>query len=65
MVIKFNSSPESSNALWSTVTSGTHKSYPQLQGEVGSYNKTVKNEFLAVEHDMPHIEDDKQDMTCL
>ena len=33
-------------------------SYPQLQGKIEAYNKTVKNEFLAIE-DMPNINDGK------
>ena len=34
------------------------KSYPQLQGKVEAYNKTVKNEFLAAE-DISSREDGK------
>jgi len=34
------------------------KSYPQLQGKIETYNKTVKNEFLAIE-DIPNIDDGK------
>jgi transposase InsO family protein len=28
-------------------------SYPQLQGKIEAYNKIVKNEFLALEEDIP------------
>jgi putative transposase len=34
-------------------------SYPQLQGKIEAYNKIVKNEFLALEEDIPDIEDGK------
>ena len=34
--------------------------YPQLQGKVEAYNKIVKNEFLAIEDDIPNINDGKQ-----
>ena len=33
-------------------------SYPQLQGKIETYNKVVKNEFLAVE-DIPNTDDGK------
>ena len=33
-------------------------SYPQLQGKIEAYNKTVKNEFLALE-DIPNTDDGK------
>ena len=33
-------------------------SYPQLQGKIEAYNKTVKNEFLAIE-DIPNMDDGK------
>jgi len=31
-------------------------SYPQLQGKVEAYNKIAKNEFLALEDDIPNID---------
>jgi putative transposase len=34
-------------------------SYPQLQGKIEAYNKIVKSEFLALEDDIPNIEDSK------
>ena len=34
-------------------------SYPQLQGKIEAYNKIVKNEFLAIEEDIPNIDDGK------
>jgi transposase InsO family protein len=34
-------------------------SYPQLQGKIEAYNKIVKNEFLALEEDIPNIDDGK------
>ena len=34
-------------------------SYPQLQGKIQAYNKIVKNEFLAIEEDIPNIDDGK------
>src|SRR5919106_5941364 len=34
-------------------------SYPQLQGKIEAYNKIVKNEFLALEEDIPNTEDGK------
>ena len=33
--------------------------YPQLQGKIEAYNKIVKNEFLAIEEDIPNIDDGK------
>jgi transposase len=35
-------------------------SYPQLQGKIEAYNKIVRNEFLALEDDIPNTEDGKQ-----
>jgi transposase InsO family protein len=35
-------------------------SYPQLQGKAEAYNKIVKNEFLAIEDDIPNIDDGKR-----
>ncbi len=34
-------------------------SYPQLQGKIEAYNKIVKNEFLALEEDIPNLDDGK------
>ena len=34
-------------------------SYPQLQGKIEAYNKIVKNEFLAIEEDIPNTDDGK------
>jgi transposase InsO family protein len=33
--------------------------YPQLQGKIEAYNKLVKNEFLAIEEDIPNVDDGK------
>ena len=32
---------------------------PTLQGKIEAYNKIVKNEFLAIEEDIPNIDDGK------
>ena len=41
-----------------TGTESQIHSYP-LQGKIQAYNKIVKNEFLAIEEDIPNIDDGK------
>jgi hypothetical protein len=63
MIMESSLHPESSNKHFLVHNQIKDKRisncYPQLQGKIEAYNKIVKNEFLALEDDIPSMEDGK------